>query len=483
MSELHDLSATELIKLYRTKQVSPVEMMKHTLDLAWALNPTLNALYYIDSEGALKAAQASEQRWLKGAPKGRLDGIPTTVKDGLAARGMPTFRGTAASDDTPAKDQEDCPAIARMREEGAIVFGKATMCDFGILPAGYSSRFGPTCNPINPAYNTGGSSSGTAACVAAGLGPIAVGTDIVGSIRLPASFCGIYGLKPSQGRVPYHYPNSPYLVAGPMTRTVTDAALLLDVITRPDERDFTRLPWPNMFYEMELNYQQANPRIGYISHLDLGLEPNAEVQHSLMATISELKGLGLTVSEIATPFTETDADIAESFFKARCLTELEKLPDHQQQKAELIYKWTRPAQGLSARDLYEAYLHLQTIAERAIALFKDFDFILLPTVPAPPYKAQQPAAEETDLFAPWAHTFPFNLSGQPAASINCGYTKQGLPIGLQIVGQPLDDIGVLRFSKLLEENRGAAITKPSIAPLSKQADTIKPARREYVRSS
>lgn len=475
MLAIHDMTATELLTHYKDGTLTPVEVIEHTLARAEQKNQTLNALYYLEPHTALEEAKASTQRWKKRKPKGRLDGIPTTAKDGLSTKGMPMYRGTAASPRYPAPDESDCPAIARMREEGAIVIGKTTMCDFGILPAGYSSRFGPTRNPANPFFNTGGSSSGTAACVAAGIGPIAVGTDIVGSIRLPASFCGIYGLKPSQGRVPYHYPNSPYLVAGPMTRTVEDAALLLDVITRPDARDFTSLPWPGLFYAKDLEARPASPRVGYIGHLDLGMQTNDEVQNLMDSALDSFRQAGIAVTELPSPFNPEDAREAELFFKVRCLAELEKLPLQQQKQAGLIYDWTRDAVFKSASELYTAYLHLQTIAERALKLFGTFDYLLLPTVPTPAYPAEMPAERMDELFAPWAHTFPFNISGQPAASINCGYTPVGLPVGLQIVGKPQDDLGVLQMSRLFEAFHNAVPTESAASNKKNETESLEKA--------
>src|SRR5438552_9764204 len=226
------LSARELVSRYRARSLSPVEVTRAILDRIALINPHINALYYVDAEGALAAARGAEGRWQRGMPMGVLDGVAVTLKDSIRVAGMPTPNGTRAFADRP-NEPEDSPVTARLREHGAIIVGKTTMPDLGMIPSGISSLHGVTRNPWNRERNSGGSSAGAGAAVASGLGPLAVGSDIGGSVRIPAAFCGIVGLKPSYGRVPIADP-WPALVAGPMARSVADVALLLGVISLPD---------------------------------------------------------------------------------------------------------------------------------------------------------------------------------------------------------------------------------------------------------
>ena len=240
MSALHDLSAHELSTAYRALKLSPVEVTRAALARIDAWEKRINAMYLIDAAGALAMAAASEERWRRRKPLSAIDGVPITIKDNIAVKGTPAPFGTAAGDMTPSAS--DAPPTARVREAGCVLLGKTTMPDFGMLASGVSSLHGITRNPWNLARNSAGSSSGAGAAIVAGYGPLALGTDIGGSVRLPAAYNGIFGLKPSLGRVPI-YP--PYLgrVVGPLTRNVTDAALLMAALSRPDARDYTALPY------------------------------------------------------------------------------------------------------------------------------------------------------------------------------------------------------------------------------------------------
>ena len=239
-SALHELTAAELLAHYRAGTLSPVEVVESVMDRMDRCEPQIQAVWWRDRDAALQAARSSENRWKSQSPLGELDGVPVTLKENIATQGLPTPLGSAATELLPA--EADAPAAARLREAGAVLVGKTTMPDFGFLGAAPSSFHALSRNPWNLSRNTGGSSSGAGAAVAAGYGPLHLGTDIGGSIRIPASFCGVFGLKPSQGRVPVHPPAAARVV-GPMTRTVTDAALLMRVISRPDLRDYSSLPF------------------------------------------------------------------------------------------------------------------------------------------------------------------------------------------------------------------------------------------------
>src|SRR6476469_1464637 len=258
ITSLHDLSATDLIAGYRAKQFSPSEVLEEVIEHVAAWEPHVKALYLYDPDSARAAAKASTDRWQRGEPAGTLDGIPVTIKDNIATKGQPVPLGAASVKHVPA--EKDAPPAARLREAGAVIFSKTTMPDYGMLSSGLSSFHPLTRNPWDLSKNPGGSSSGAGAAAAAGYGPLHVGTDIGGSIRLPCGWCGLFGLKPSHGRVPI---DPFYLgrVAGPMTRTVDDSALMLQSITRPDWRDGMSLP-PDQIDWTDLAIDMKGLRVG-----------------------------------------------------------------------------------------------------------------------------------------------------------------------------------------------------------------------------
>src|SRR5712671_3386039 len=267
MADLHELSATELLAAYRSKQLSPVEATRAVLAHIRAWEPHLHATYAHEGDESIVQAEASQARWLKGAPIGPLDGVPTMIKENIATKGVPVPLGTAASVLSPA--ERDAPPAARLREAGAVILGKTTMPDYGMLSSGLSSFHPLTRNPWDFSKNPGGSSAGAAAGLAAGYGPLHIGTDIGGSIRLPAGWCGVFGLKPSLGRVPI---DPPYIgrVAGPMTRSVADAAMLMSVLSRPDGRDHMSLPYQSCDW-LALERDLTGLRLGLLLDVGCGL--------------------------------------------------------------------------------------------------------------------------------------------------------------------------------------------------------------------
>jgi aspartyl-tRNA(Asn)/glutamyl-tRNA(Gln) amidotransferase subunit A len=421
-------------------------------------NPVINAFQFIDAEGALDQARASEARWLAGAPQGLLDGVPTAVKDGLSMKGAPIYRGSLAngSDGQPA--EFDAPCVERLRENGAVILGKTTMCDYGMLASGYSSKFGPTRNPRNPSANSGGSSSGSAAAVAAGISPVIIGTDIVGSVRNPASFCGVFGHKPSFGRVPYYPQTSPSVCAGPIARSVQDAALLLNVLAQPDARDVTALNPDGADYTKDLSTGVKGRRFSVLTELGLGPRVDGEVAALVERAARVFEDIGGVMETVQTPFTPDDIVCADRFYQVRALAELTLLPEDIQQLATVIWNWTEPARSYTANEHYRDFLGTQDLREKFVHMMGDADFLLLPTVPLPPYAAENPGLDNGDIFAPWSNTFVVNLTQQPAASIPCGETASGLPVGLQIVGRKFDDAGVLCAAAAYERASGLNIS-------------------------
>lgn len=443
-------TATELLAAYAGKVVSPVEIVRAALARVARLNPALNFLYVVDEEAALAAARASEARWMAGAPAGRLDGIPTTVKDALLLAGYPIYRGAAVHNDGGATCTEDAPAVARQKEHGAIFLGKTTMPDFGLLGSGYSSKHGVTRNPWNPVCNCGGSSSGASVSVAAGVSPLVVGTDIVGSIRLPAAFCGLVGLKPSRGRVPYYFPNSPALVAGPIARTAADAALLMSVISQPDARDFTALPPHGLDYRLGLDVPITGGRMRLLDAIGFGPSPDAEVLEAVHAAARVFEGFGCVIEPISSPLAPDAHVPAENYYRTRVLTEMLMVDPANRPRSRIIHEWSSVATDYNAADLYGFENAMLRLAEQAALLLGDADYLLLPASPIPPYAAELPWPEGSDLFGPWCNTFLFNLADLPAVSVNCGFTREGLPIGLQIVGRRFDEPGLLRMARQFE---------------------------------
>ncbi len=398
MTVLHDMTAAELLAAYKSKKLSPVEATDAVIARIEAWEPKLKALYAPDFEGARRQAKASEKRWQAGRPQGALDGVPITIKENIATKGVPVPLGTAATELVAAA--ADAPAAARVREAGALILAKTTMPDYGMLSSGRSSFHPLTRNPWNLAWNPGGSSAGAGAAAAAGYGPLHLGTDIGGSLRLPAGWNGIFTLKPSLGRVPV---DPPYFgrAVGPMTRTVADSALLMAELSRPDARDHMSLP-PAIIDWSAGPLEPKGLKIGL--HLDAGS--------------------GLPVDA------EVKAFIAE---------------------------WCRGGADVSGATVIKAVNNYMAIRAATVKATLGFDYVLSPVSPVPTYRAEW-ETPTNDVKRPLEHisfTMPYNMSEQPAASINCGYTKEGKPIGLQIAGRRFDDLGVLRLARWYETARGA----------------------------
>ena len=452
---IHEMTAVDLLAAYKSKKLSPVDVVDAVIERIEAWEPKLKALYAPDFGGARTAAKASEKRWQAGKPQGALDGVPITIKENIATKGSPVPVGTAAGALTPA--DADHPPAARVREAGCVILGKTTMPDFGMLCSGLSSLHGITRNPWNLQRNPGGSSSGAAAGIAAGYGPLALGTDIGGSVRLPAAFNGIFALKPSLGRVPI-YP--PYFgrVAGPMTRTVTDAALLMTVLTRPDPRDYMALPYEWRDWPEALMGDVRGKRLGLLKEIGVGLMPQPAVRRAIETAARAFEDAGAIVEPVAPFMTDAMIEAFDRVFQARLLADLELLPPARQAKVlPFIARWCRRAEGQSAVDALRALGQMMLMREKAVAAVQGYDFLISPTAPITAYAVDEPAPG-SDPFRPFEHitfTAPFNMSEQPAASICAGYDGDGLPIGLQIVGHRFDDAGVLMLAHAYEALRPA----------------------------
>lgn len=451
------LSARALVAGYRAGSLSPVEVTAAVLQRIEAVNPRINALFHVNAEGALSAAAAAEARWRQRAPIGPLDGVPVTLKDSIAARGMPIPHGTRAAWATAA-DEGDAPVTARLREAGAVLLGKTTMPDFGMIASGISSLHGVTRNPWDLSKNTGGSSSGAGAAVAAGFGPLAIGTDMGGSVRIPAAFCGAVGLKPSQGRVPLSDP-WPALVAGPMARSAADAALLLGVISRPDPRDYSALPWDDRDYLDGIADGINGHRFGLLRDIGFGAAVEPEIEAALDRAARLIEGLGGRIEPMP-PLLAEDAEHAfDRMIQAYAWPDFAALAEDQQARVlPVIAEWCRPGRHLTAGELTATLVAIGEIRRRVVAAFAGYDYVLAPTVAIAPFAAELAWPEGGSRHHPFC--FPFNLSEQPALSVPCGLTAAGLPIGLQIIGRRFDDAGVLRIGHAYEQARGPLPSPP-----------------------
>jgi Asp-tRNA(Asn)/Glu-tRNA(Gln) amidotransferase A subunit family amidase len=452
MAELHELSAAELSRLYATGAASPVEVAQAVIAHIARWEPQLCALYAYDPEGALGQARESEARWRAGRALSPLDGVPLTLKENIATKGVPLPAGTAATVLVPAA--EDAPPAARLREAGCVLLGKTTMPDYGMLTSGLSSFHHLSRNPWNLALNPGGSSAGAAAAAAAGYGPLHVGTDIGGSIRLPAGLCGLFGLKPSLGRIPIKPPYAGR-VAGPMTRTVTDAALMMRPLTQPDWRDTTSLPAHGIDWD-DLHIELRGLRIGLQLEAGWGLPADAQTLAAVQAAARAFEAAGAIVEPLGPFSTRAMADGLDRFWRMRSYLDMSALPAERQARVlPYIRQWVATGATLTAAEVFHGYSQMAALREAAVAACQPFDFVLSPVNPVSSYPADW-ASPINDPARPFEHipfTLPYNMSEQPAASIDCGVTAGGQPIGLQIVGQRHDDIGVMRMARAWEQMR------------------------------
>ncbi len=453
MAALHDLCATELVAAYHSRTLSPVEATRAVLAHIARWEPHLMATYALDPEGALAMARASEQRWLAGRPLGALDGVPAMIKENIATKGVPVPLGTAATELVPAV--EDAPPAARLREAGAVLMGKTTMPDYGMLSSGLSSFHALTRNPWDLSKGPGGSSSGAGAGAAAGYGPLHVGTDIGGSIRLPACWCGVFGLKPSNGRIPITHPYYGR-VAGPITRSVADAALMMQVLSRPDLRDTTSLP-PAAIDWTSLRREVRGLRIGLLLDAGWGLAVEPETAAAVQAAARAFEAAGAIVEPLAPFTTRAMIDGLDNFWRMRFWLDFSALPPARQARVlPYIREWIVTAGRLDGAEVFRGFSQMAAIRDATLAATQDFDFVLSPVSPVPAFAAEL-ASPIHDPRRPFEHiefTLPFNMSEQPAASIPCGFTSDGLPIGLQISGRRFDDLGVLQVARAFEDMRG-----------------------------
>ena len=452
-ADLCSLSATELLHLYRTRQASPVEATSAVLARIEQLNPVLNAFNLVAADDALAAAKESETRWFRGEPKGLLDGIPVSIKDLLLTRGWPTLRGSKTVDPNgPWND--DAPCVARLREHGAVLLGKTTTPEFGWKGVTDGPLTGITRNPWDPRKTPGGSSGGSAAAVAAGMGPLTVGTDGGGSIRIPCSFTGLFGLKPSFGRVPA-WPLSPFgTVAhvGPMTRTVADAALMLNVISLPDARDWLQLPHDPRDYRIGLEDGVRGLRIAYSANLGYA-QVDDEVGAIVKAAALRFSELGARIEERDPGFADAGPVFAAHWFTGAAYLLRNFTPEQKAMMDPGLVEVAAQGARITMIETIDAAQKRGALGVLMNLFHQNYDLLVTPTLPIPAFEAGREVSDvmrerRWTEWSPFSH--PFNLTQQPAASIPCGFTKTGLPVGLHIVGPRYADALVLRAARAFE---------------------------------
>jgi aspartyl-tRNA(Asn)/glutamyl-tRNA(Gln) amidotransferase subunit A len=460
-------SATELARLIRTKAVSPVEVTRAVLERIERVNPIVNAFCTLTADAALEAARAAEQAVTSGAPLGPLHGVPISIKDLNLTKGVRTMMGSCIFEHRV--PDADTAFVPRLWKAGAIMLGKTTSPEFGWKALGDSPLTGITRNPWKRDTTSGGSSAGAASAVAAGLGPIAQGSDGAGSIRVPASFCGIYGLKPSYGRVPM-WPvsnNDNTTHNGPMTRTVADAALMLAVMAGPDDRDRTCLDAAPDDYVGKLQRDLKGVRVAFSPNLDR-LPVDADVAAAVATAARAFEELGCVVDEVKTNFTDTHDVIRVMWSVHEAGNRGPFLKQWRDRMDPGLVACIEDGLRVSAADYIQVRDRKNVFWDSVRALFEHYEFLLTPTVSVPALPVGRLNPEHYPQHAwdwlGWAgFSYPFNFTGQPAATVPAGFTAGGLPIGLQIVGRRGADLAVLQASAAFERARPWAQRRPEVS--------------------
>ncbi|MEJ8657481.1 MULTISPECIES: amidase [Streptomyces] len=463
-NDLSALTARHLIAGYERGDFSPVEAARAVLERAEEAQRLTNAFVRIDGEQALAQAEAATERRRRREPLGPLDGVPVTVKDILLQAGAPTLRGSRTVRPAASAWDEDAPAVARLREQGAVFIGKTTTPEFGWKGVTDSPLTGVTRNPYDPSRTAGGSSGGSAAAVALGAAPLSIGTDGGGSVRIPASFCGIFGLKPTYGRIPL-FPSSPFGTlahAGPMTRDAADAALLLDVISGPDWRDWSQLaPAPRTAEGLAEGVKGL--RIAYSPSLGGQVAVRPAVASAVRGAVGRLAELGAYIEE-------ADPDIADPVeaFHTLWFSGAARVVQHfGAEQRELLDPGLREVCEAGARASaldYLAAVDVRMDLGRRMGRFHTaYDLLVTPTLPITAFEAGAEVPRESGhrRWTGWTpFTYPFNLTQQPAATVPCGVDEDGLPVGVQLVAPRHGDALVLRAAHALYESGLATVPSP-----------------------
>ncbi|MGP5146651.1 amidase [Corynebacterium variabile] len=454
-------TAAQIRAAYREGSLTPVDMLDRTLAHIDEVNGEINAIVHRNDVEARQQAEASSERWAAGTPLGVLDGIPVSIKDSVRATGMPWRHGCLPNRDL-APDTADSPPAARLKEAGAVVFGKCAMPDFGMLGAGVSSLYGIVRNPWNLAMNTGGSSAGAGASLAAGIGSMSVGSDIAGSVRLPAAHCGLAALKPTQGRIPHLAPSTTRS-AGPMARSVREVSELFGILTGPDPRDLMSLPGgPLMAEPVDLSDAAvAGLKVGLILDMGYGFGVHPEVEQIVRAAAQALRDAGAEVTKVLPVFTVDPYAALDRLFQVRALSEW--APYDETGRAEVlpaITEWCSTASTYSAVNHEDDLNAVAASAAHFAEIVDGFDVILSPVIPGLGFGAEMVGLNPDAPLAHCSFTCWFNQSGQPAAAVGFGMSH-GVPVGIQIGGHRFDDLRVLAVAEWLEARRTTTFDWPT----------------------
>jgi aspartyl-tRNA(Asn)/glutamyl-tRNA(Gln) amidotransferase subunit A len=469
--EIARLTAAELAAAYADGSLSPTEAVDSALVVVDDAEPEINALWNRADASARVAARESTERWRRGEPRGPLDGVPATVKENLARAGVPMPAGNAGV--VPVVPGRSSPVVERLAEAGAVIVGSTVMPDWGMLSSGVSSLHGITRSPWDPSLTTGGSSSGAGAAAAAGYAPLNVGTDIGGSIRLPGTWLGLAAFKPSSGRVPL---DTPYLgrAAGPMTRTVEDAALMMSVLSRPDGRDWTALPPSDLPWgEVGSEPTVHGLRVGLMLDAGCGMPVDPEVARLVADAAGAFEGAGAVVEPLAPFLTDGLLHDLDTFWRVRSWNDFLALtPEGQARVLPFIRRWVEAAADVSGARVLACYQSIMDIQRRSVAATLPFDVVLSPVAPVAAFPAEwpMPFGDEDRGMVHIGFTAPANMSGQPSISVNGGFTQDGRTVGLALTGRRFDDIGVLRAAEWWEAARPASANPDwPIRPRSSEA--------------
>ncbi len=470
--DIWSLSATELIKEYSKGSLSPVEVIKTTLKRVEELDKKLNAFVMVDEDKALSDAKDSESRWYKNKPLSIIDGIPTSIKDLILTKNWPTLRGSKTIDKNSSWE-EDAPVIERLRESGATLFGKTTTPEFGHRGTTQSPLTGITRNPWDVNVTSGGSSGGSSSAVASGIGPLSIGTDGGGSVRIPCSFTGIFGIKPTFGRVAA-WPLSPFgTIAniGPMTRTVEDGALLMQIIAQPDIRDWHSLDLDNVNYKNSCIKNIKGLRVGYCK--DWGMKQHlgsnkveSDVSKIIYSAVHKLEEMGAIIEEIDIECPRNPKKTFEVLWKTGAANLSRKFNKHQREVLDPIF-----LDFCNEGNKYNLFQFMDAESNRAFngeyinkIFSKGINVLVGPTMPITAFKAENlcPDGWGSDIFDWTPFTYPFNLTKNPASTMNCGFDSNGLPVGLQVVAPINMDTLCFTVSYNLEKKLGLYNQRPKI---------------------
>lgn len=463
-SSLAELPAAVLLEKMGSEEVSPLDAMEAALQRVESLNPQLNAFSQVDGETTIQMARAAAERYATRQIMGRIDGLPVAIKDAFDMRFWRTYNGTEVGSNAPASIES--PSVAACRRNGFVPMGKTTTPEMGWKAVTDSPLTGVTRNPWDPSKTCGGSSGGSAVAVATGMATLATGADSGGSVRIPASFCGVVGFKPTHGRAPMH-PGSHYgklSQPGPLARTVFDAALMLDVMSERDPQD-PRLGPADAEYRHGLQQGVQRLRFAYSPRLGRDVKVDPEVERAVAHVADTLSDLGARVLEVDPPVPDLREELQRLFFGASAMMAADW---DEEMRARLdpghrdVIEQYETMSGIEYMQADSARIHLM---QRMSMFHRDYDLVLTPTVPILPFEAgcEVPPGWPHRRWTTWTpFTWPFNMTGQPAISVPCGFSKSGLPIGVQLIGGRHDDGLVLRAAHTLQQVMPLTHRRPAV---------------------